>query len=128
MEFTLRVVYSFLRYTYTVCQFFFFFAFFHVFLCFLAICCTIIFMVLCLFSFHCQLLYVDSLNVISLDDLDLPEAEFAINRWSRENIDKILLLDVIDKHIYGKPKVIILYVRMDYSCDLLVVTFDFTGW
>jgi hypothetical protein len=85
-------------------------------------------MVLCFFPFHCQLLYVDSLDVTGLDDLDLPEAEFAVNRWSRENIDKVLLFDVIDKHIYGNLEVIVLYVCMDYSCDLLVVSFDFTGW
>jgi hypothetical protein len=41
-----------------------------------------------------------------LDDLDLPEAELVVNRWSRENTDKVLLLDVIDKHIYGKLEVI----------------------
>jgi hypothetical protein len=35
-------------------------------------------MVLCFFPFHCQLLYVDSLDVTGLDDLDLPEAEFAV--------------------------------------------------
>jgi hypothetical protein len=85
-------------------------------------------MVLCFFPFHYQLLYVDSLDVTGLDDLELPEAEFAINRWFRGNIDKVLLLDVIDKHIYGKLEVIVLIVCMDYSCVLLVVSFDFTGW
>jgi hypothetical protein len=85
-------------------------------------------MVLCFFPFHCQLLYVDSLDVTGLDDLELPEAEFVVNRWSRENIDKVLLLDVIHKHIYGKFEVIVLYVCMDYSCVLLLVSFNFTGW
>jgi hypothetical protein len=84
-------------------------------------------MVLCFFPFHFQLLYVDSLDVTGLGDLELPEAEFAVNRWSRENIDKVFLLDVIDKHIYGKLEVIVLYVCMDYSCVFLVVSFDFTG-
>jgi hypothetical protein len=89
-------------------------------------------MVLCFFPFHFQLLYVKSLDVTSLDDPELPEAEFAVNRWSRENIDKVLLFDVIDKHIYGKIygklEVIVLYIYMDYSCVFLVVSFDFTGW
>jgi hypothetical protein len=64
-------------------------------------------MVLCLFSFHCQLLYVNSLDVSGLDDRDLPEVEFAINRWLTENIDKVLSFDLIDKHIYRKLEVII---------------------
>jgi hypothetical protein len=59
--------------------------FFMYFLSFLSICRTIIFVVLCFFPFH-------SLDVTGLDDLDLPEAEFAVNRWSRENINKVYCL------------------------------------
>jgi hypothetical protein len=61
---------------------------------------------LCLFSFCYQLLYVDSLDVSGLDDLDLPEAKLAVNRWPRENIYKVLSFNLIDKHIYGKLEVI----------------------
>ena len=43
--------------------------------------------------FHLQLLYVDSLDVTSLN-LDLSDAEFAVNRWSKENVDKALVADL----------------------------------
>ncbi|KAM0913352.1 hypothetical protein ACQ4PT_012211 [Festuca glaucescens] len=52
--------------------------------------------------FHLQLLYVDSLDVSGLD-LDLPQARFASNIWSKEDIDKVLLADLQDnKFSYGK--------------------------
>jgi hypothetical protein len=93
-----------LRYRYAFWQFTF--VFFHVFSIFMPFLYHILYGSM-LVSFHCQLLYVNSLDVSSLDDLVLPEAEFTINRWSRENIDKVLLFDLIDKHIYGKIEVII---------------------
>ncbi|KAM0874540.1 hypothetical protein ACQ4PT_037370 [Festuca glaucescens] len=52
--------------------------------------------------FHLQLLYVDSLDVSGLD-LDLPQACFASNIWSKEDIDKVLLADLRDDKVsYGK--------------------------
>ncbi|KAM0857783.1 hypothetical protein ACQ4PT_048271 [Festuca glaucescens] len=52
--------------------------------------------------FHLQLLYVDSLDVSGLD-LDLPQARFASNIWSKEDIDKVLLADLRDDKVsYGK--------------------------
>ncbi|KAM0870361.1 hypothetical protein ACQ4PT_040052 [Festuca glaucescens] len=49
-----------------------------------------------------MLLYVDSLIVSGLD-LDLPQARFASNIWSKEDIDKVLLVDLRDDKVsYGK--------------------------
>ncbi|KAM0875286.1 hypothetical protein ACQ4PT_036884 [Festuca glaucescens] len=49
-----------------------------------------------------MLLYVDSLDVSGLD-LDLPQARFASNIWSKKDIDKVLLADLRDDKVsYGK--------------------------
>ncbi|KAM0903938.1 hypothetical protein ACQ4PT_018336 [Festuca glaucescens] len=55
--------------------------------------------------FHLQLLSVDSLDVSGLN-LDLPQARFASNIWSKEDIDKVLLADLQnDKVSHGKLEV-----------------------
>ena len=62
-------------------------------------------MYLICFGFFYQLLYVDSLDVSGLD-LHLPEARFAANIWSNEDIDKVLLADLQNDGVsYGKLEV-----------------------
>ncbi|KAM0897328.1 hypothetical protein ACQ4PT_022633 [Festuca glaucescens] len=50
--------------------------------------------------FHLQLLYVDSLDVSGLD-LDLPQARFASNIWSKEDIDKLKSQFAIPYTLFG---------------------------
>lgn len=57
-----------------------------------------------------QLLYVDSLDISALE-LTLPEARFAVNRWSKEDIDAVLFADLKSDGIsYGKLEVILFHV------------------
>ena len=52
-----------------------------------------------------QMLYVDALDVHDLD-LNFPQGDFAINVWSRENVEKVLQADLQkDKKSYGKLQV-----------------------
>lgn len=70
-----------------------------------------IFFVICTYPyffspFLLQLLYVDSLNVSSLN-LNLPEGRFAVNIWSRADIEAVLAADLQnDGKTFGKLEVI----------------------
>jgi hypothetical protein len=53
-----------------------------------------------------QLLYVDSLDVSGLN-LHLPDGRFAVNIWSKEDIDTVLKADLQhDGKTYGKLEVV----------------------
>ena len=55
--------------------------------------------------FLSQLLYVDSLDVSGLG-VDLPSGPFAVNVWSKEDIDAVLIADLqTDGISYGKLEV-----------------------
>jgi hypothetical protein len=43
--------------------------------------------------FHLQLLYVDSLDISSLN-IDLPDGRFVVNIWNKKNIDIVLNADL----------------------------------
>ena len=43
--------------------------------------------------FHVQLLYVDSLDISSLN-LDLPDGRFVANIWSKKDVDTVLDADL----------------------------------
>ena len=63
------------------------------------------------FIFTCfcvlQLLYVDSIDISNMN-IDLPDGRFAVNIWSKENIDTVLAADLqLDGKSYGKLQVII---------------------
>ncbi|KAM0874542.1 hypothetical protein ACQ4PT_037370 [Festuca glaucescens] len=76
--------------------------------------------------FHLQLLYVDSLDVSGLD-LDLPQACFASNIWSKEDIDKVLLADLRDDKVsYGKLEVF--YIQFAIPYTLFGGAAGFTKW
>ena len=66
-----------------------------------------------------QLSYIDSLDVTGLD-LTLPDGRFAVNVWSKENIDAALLADKKPDGTYGKLEVFLI------SSFLCVVTYMFT--
>ena len=52
-----------------------------------------------------QLLYVDSIDISELN-IDLPHGRFAVNIWSKEDIDIVLLADLQpDRKTYGKLQV-----------------------
>ena len=55
-----------------------------------------------------QLLYVDSIDISKLN-IDLPDGRFAVNIWSKEDIDTVLDADLqLDGKSYGKLQVLLL--------------------
>jgi hypothetical protein len=78
-------------------------------------------------------LYVDSVDVSGIPDLELLEGEFAVHRWTKDSVDKVANADQTDKHSYGKLEVIFMCFNVtcinlcvfiaDNYCYLLCVTF-----
>ena len=62
------------------------------------------------------MLYVDALDVHDLD-LNFPQGDFAINVWSRENVEKVLQADLQkDKKSYGKLQVCLFFFAI---CEIV---------
>ena len=73
-----------------------------------------------------QLLYIDSLDVSGLN-LDLPEGRYAINIWSKENIDTVVAADMkVDGKSFGNLPVhsqLCFFVLLLCTCAFLVLCF-----
>ena len=69
-------------------------------------CLIMITILMCNFFFGCvQLLYVDSLDASNLG-IEVVDAPFFVNAWSREAVDAVLLADAQkDRKCFGKLEV-----------------------